>query len=350
MISVVVPVYNTECYLSQCLDSILSQTYKNLEVIVVNDASPDNSLSIIKRYQSLDSRIVLIDKQMRGGVDAARFSAIDVASGRWIVFVDSDDWLIDKDILRKAREIAIDTDADYVEFQRKKVMDRFGLIGSESVHNVSGLIEQPKLFDEYYMSFFGWFKLHTYMTNMLYKLPVIKSSGLKPSGLNMCEDFYFNMQLFPHLKKIFVMDDVAYAYRYGGMTSRFNPYLYDNLEFLFKRKLESIERYSYHKALDYVLIEIKNVLMTDIEQRILYKVGTRSEIESLIAKRLEQPYWTMLNDVKAVENFTADSVVSAILNKDAASIYNLAERSNHSKRHVRMVKRFISGCCKFFRL
>lgn len=67
MISVVVPVYNTECYLSQCLDSILSQTYKNLEVIVVNDASPDNSLSIIKRYQSLDSRIVLIDKQMRGG-------------------------------------------------------------------------------------------------------------------------------------------------------------------------------------------------------------------------------------------------------------------------------------------
>lgn len=67
MISVVVPVYNTERYLSQCLDSILSQTYKNLEVIVVNDASPDNSLSIIKRYQSFDSRIVLINNQLRGG-------------------------------------------------------------------------------------------------------------------------------------------------------------------------------------------------------------------------------------------------------------------------------------------
>lgn len=350
MISVVVPVYNTERYLSQCLDSILSQSYKNIEVIVVNDASPDNSLSIIKRYQLNDNRIRLIDRSLRGGVDAARFSAIDMAKGRWIVFVDSDDWLIDKDILRKAREIAINTDADYVEFQHKKVMDRFGLIGSKIVHSVSGLIAQPKLFDEYYMSFFGWFKLHTYMTNKLYKLSVIKSSGLKPSGLRMCEDFYFNMQLFPHLKKIYIMDDVAYAYRYGGMTSRFNPYLYDNLEFLFKRKLESIDRYGYYKALDYVLIEIKNVLMTDIEQRIQYEVGTRSEIESLIAKRLEQPYWTMLNDVKVVADFTSDSVVAAVLNKDAASIYNLAERSNHRKRHVRMVKHFISGCCKLLRI
>lgn len=289
-------------------------------------------------------------ERYRGRVDAIRFSAIDVAKGRWIVFVDSDDWLIDKDILRKAREIAIDTGADYVEFQRKKVMDRFGLIGSKSDHNVSGLIEQPKLFDEFYMSFFGWFKLHTYITNMLYKLSLIKSSGLSPSGLRMCEDFYFNMQLFPLLKKIFVMDDVAYAYRYGGMTSRYNPYLYDNLEFLFQRKLESIDRYSYHKALDYVLIEIKNVLMTDIEQRILYKVGTRSEIESLIANRLEQPYWTMLNDVKAVDNFTTESVVAAILNKDAVSIYNLAEQYNHSTRHVRMVKRFILRCCKLLRI
>lgn len=67
MISVVVPVYNTERYLSQCLDSILSQSCKNLEVIVVNDASPDNSLSIIKRYQSLDNRIVLVDKKLQGG-------------------------------------------------------------------------------------------------------------------------------------------------------------------------------------------------------------------------------------------------------------------------------------------
>lgn len=67
MISVVVPVYNTERYLSQCLDSILSQSYKNIEVIVVNDASPDNSLSIIKRYQLNDNRIRLIDRSLRGG-------------------------------------------------------------------------------------------------------------------------------------------------------------------------------------------------------------------------------------------------------------------------------------------
>lgn len=98
MISVIVPVYKTAKYIPQCLNSILTQTYEDLEVIVINDASPDNSLDIVRRYAAKDSRIKIIDKKVNEGVDRARFSGLKIAKGEWVAFVDSDDWLIKKDI------------------------------------------------------------------------------------------------------------------------------------------------------------------------------------------------------------------------------------------------------------
>lgn len=92
LISVVVPIYNVENYLSNCIDSILSQTYKNLEIILVDDGSPDNCGKIIDGYAAKDSRIVVIHKQ-NGGLSDARNAGIDIAKGKYITFVDSDDYI-----------------------------------------------------------------------------------------------------------------------------------------------------------------------------------------------------------------------------------------------------------------
>lgn len=92
LVSVIVPVYKTAQYLSRCLDSILNNTYKELEVICVNDGSPDNSLEILRSYEAKDQRIVVIDQQNQG-VSAARNAALDIATGEFIAFVDSDDWI-----------------------------------------------------------------------------------------------------------------------------------------------------------------------------------------------------------------------------------------------------------------
>ena len=89
-ISIIVPVYNVEKYLSKCINSILSQTYKNIEVICVNDQSPDSSLNILKEYN--DERLIVIDKENEG-VSAARNDALKVATGEYVLFVDSDDWI-----------------------------------------------------------------------------------------------------------------------------------------------------------------------------------------------------------------------------------------------------------------
>lgn len=91
-ISVIIPVYNVEPYLRRCLDSVIQNTYRNLEIICVNDGSPDNCLSILREYEKQDDRIIVIDKE-NGGVSSARNAGLDIATGEYISFIDSDDWI-----------------------------------------------------------------------------------------------------------------------------------------------------------------------------------------------------------------------------------------------------------------
>lgn len=91
-ISVIIPVYNVEPYLRQCLDSVVNQTYRNLEIIIVDDGSPDNCGRICDEYAAKDDRIRIIHKK-NAGVSAARNDGMKIASGEWTTFVDADDWL-----------------------------------------------------------------------------------------------------------------------------------------------------------------------------------------------------------------------------------------------------------------
>ena len=94
LVSVIVPVYKVEPYLRRCLDSIVGQTYKNLEIILVDDGSPDGCPAICDEYAANDSRIVVIHKE-NGGLSDARNAGLEIAKGEYISFVDSDDWVAD---------------------------------------------------------------------------------------------------------------------------------------------------------------------------------------------------------------------------------------------------------------
>ncbi len=92
-VSVIIPVYNAEPYLKQCLDSVLAQTFKNIEIIIINDCSNDNSFQIIEEYRKTDSRIISISLKKTAGPGNARNEGIKAATGKYIVFIDSDDWI-----------------------------------------------------------------------------------------------------------------------------------------------------------------------------------------------------------------------------------------------------------------
>ena len=92
MISIIIPVYNTSAYLHQCLNSVCKQSYQNIEIILVNDGSTDDSLSLLKVYEKKDPRIIVID-QKNAGLSAARNAGLEQASGDYVLFLDSDDWI-----------------------------------------------------------------------------------------------------------------------------------------------------------------------------------------------------------------------------------------------------------------
>lgn len=110
IISIIVPIYNVEKYIVRCVDSIINQTYVNTEIILVDDGSPDKCGSICDEYQRRDHRVIVIHKP-NGGLSDARNYGINVASGKYITFIDSDDW-VTNDYLEKLYNLLIDQKAD----------------------------------------------------------------------------------------------------------------------------------------------------------------------------------------------------------------------------------------------
>ncbi len=114
-ISVIIPAYNVEKYIEECLDSVLNQTFKDLEIIVVDDGSDDGTLKIIEEYASKDNRIILIKKDNKGP-GSARNSGLDVASGEYIYMLDSDD-ILDSNALEELYELSTEKNTDLIMFK-----------------------------------------------------------------------------------------------------------------------------------------------------------------------------------------------------------------------------------------
>ncbi len=113
MISIIIPIYNVSQYLPQCMESVMSQSYTDLEIILVDDGSTDECPQMCDNYKEIDSRVIVIHKK-NGGLSDARNAGMKVATGEWTFFVDSDDWL-DKETITKLYRFAIDNDCDVVQ-------------------------------------------------------------------------------------------------------------------------------------------------------------------------------------------------------------------------------------------
>ena len=160
LVSIIVPVYNVEKYLKQCLDSLISQTLRNIEIICVNDASPDNSLAILKEYEVQDERIIVIDLKENIRQGGARNRGIERARAKYIAFVDSDDWVVE-DMYEKLYESAVNNDADivncdYYEYRGDSNIKRY-------IKYQSSIFSMPKeIANKYFILFFpaAWSNLY----------------------------------------------------------------------------------------------------------------------------------------------------------------------------------------------
>lgn len=114
LVSVIIPIYNAEKYMNRCIDAVLNQKYKNIEVILINDGSVDSSKKICQKYCEKDNRVICISKNNEG-VSKARNAGIKIATGKYLCFIDADDW-IDIEYVEEYVLCAEDRDADLVSF------------------------------------------------------------------------------------------------------------------------------------------------------------------------------------------------------------------------------------------
>ena len=202
-ISVIVPVYNTQKFLEKCLESIINQTFKDIEIICINDGSTDNSMSILNDYSEKDSRIKIIN-QKNAGLSCARNTGINNAKGEYIGFVDSDDW-IDLDFFEKLYNAAKNYDADIASAGIKRVRSykwKYHLKIKEE--EVTENTDRKFVLSDVHEKCYVW--------NKIYRLEKIKQFSLYFEAGIYFEDRCFTCEALSKLKRLVVVPDTYYNY------------------------------------------------------------------------------------------------------------------------------------------
>ena len=233
-ISLVIPIYNVEKYISKCLDSVINQTYKNIEVICINDGSTDNSLQILEQYAQKDKRIKVIN-QKNQGVSVARNIGIKESSGDYILFVDADDWieLSTCEILTKTLE---QNNIDIIYFNNYYVCEK-------KIQNINRLKQYKK--EKQFINKLFWAAL--YNKNFLEK-----NNILFPIGLPTSEDFFFSCLVYIAQPRIYFIDDYLYFYRNtsNSATKKWNSRLHTDITaFDTFKSLKIYKNLSYNEQL-----------------------------------------------------------------------------------------------------
>lgn len=203
-ISVIVPVYKVELYLRRCVDSILSQTFKDFELLLVNDGSPDNCPYICDEYAKRDCRINVIHKN-NGGLSSARNAGLDVAKGDYITFVDSDDWVADN-YLEKLLDILVSTKSDIsicnawrVSNKHKKTEENLPSLPSTTFNSFElfWLVKKSSY-------------IYTISCAKLFKSSILTNIRFKEGVIN--EDEYFANDIYKQNIQVSILNDRLYYY------------------------------------------------------------------------------------------------------------------------------------------
>ncbi len=236
-ITIIVPVYNVEEYVGRCLESIITQTHANLEIIVVNDGSDDNSMDVVEKFSTIDNRFVVVN-QKNLGLSLARNCGLDIATGDYVLFVDSDDWL-DPEACERLLDVALETNADVVVFGLMLVAPNW------VIERKQFKFESSLSGEEYLLAAMQSDGFTPTACNKFYKKDVV--SGVRfPPGLRY-EDIYFTAAVLASSATVFIEGGVFYYYqkfREHSITSLVGVENYNDLKMIYYE----LEKYLRHNG------------------------------------------------------------------------------------------------------
>lgn len=259
-VSVIVPIYNVEDYLKCCVDSIVNQTYKNLEIILVDDGSPDNCGKMCDDFAKQDDRIKVIHKE-NGGLSDARNAGLDVASGDLIAFVDSDDY-IDLNMVEVLVEALEKNDADISMCRYSKV---YPDVETEDIgDNTESVFLKTDGLKEYLLARF----VDPFVWNKLYRKEIIDNIRFVKGVLG--EDNEFNYKVFLNSEKSVLIQKPLYKYRQerpGAITES---------SYISEKKIHSI--YNWDKIHNDCKVNAPQLEMYVIRRRAYFYIGAYNKI------------------------------------------------------------------------
>lgn len=309
-VSVIVPIYNVEKYLARCLESLINQTLKDIEIVCVNDGSTDDSLNILNKYAKKDTRIKIINK-VNGGLSSARNAALDIVNGEYVSFVDSDDW-VDINMLKDMYENAIKEKYDivmcsytreYINKSRLKKlnMQEVAIYGEDEVslqlhRRIIGPLKEELANPEQTDSLVtAWGKL--------YKTEIINNNNIRfiDTSIIGTEDCLFNVYAFKYIKKAMFLNKPYYHYW------KENP---SSLTSIHKQNLKDkwMNMYNY----------IRDFLDENKYDEIFYEALNNRICMSIIGLGLNECYMrntSELEKIKNIKKILSDEVIINALSK-----------------------------------
>lgn len=281
-VSIIVPIYNVEKYLERCVTSILNQTYKNIEVLLIDDCATDTSGEIAKKFEQKDSRCRYIKREKNGGLSAARNTGVENATGEYLSFIDSDDWVSENFIahlINKAKE----QDADITVCDYTMIDDN----GKETKANTLGNLNDNSKLEEK----IAYIRNHV-VTKLFKKDFFIKQNLKFPEDIRRAEDMGIIIPLLTRTNKIAILNEALYYYyqRSNSLSNNRKPERID-LSFYsiaFKKLVKNSnglypEEIEYHGILE--MIYGKTMLM------IRHKYSNKEIKEHLNEFDREFPNW-----------------------------------------------------------
>ncbi|MFR2535249.1 MAG: glycosyltransferase family 2 protein [Clostridia bacterium] len=232
-VSIIIPIYNGEKFIRQCIQSIRKQTYKNIEIICIDDGSTDDTKKVLQELSKIDNRIMIIAKENEG-VSIARNAGIQKATGDYITFIDIDDWIeidwIEKLVEKIEEEECEVIRGNFVKENEQRELVQYGNLQDLKNVYINNLEEIEKI-QEYII--IG--KLPAYTWLLLIKRQVIQGKIKFQENIPFMEDTIFYIELLNHTNNIYIYDLRGYHYFYNSNSATKNPELY-------RRNIENVKK------------------------------------------------------------------------------------------------------------
>lgn len=304
LLSVLIPAYNASKFIEECLNSIISQSYKNIEVIIVNDGSTDNTADILDSYAKNDNRVKVIS-QKNGGVSSARNTALQQASGEFVTFADADDTLPENAF--KTMVEMMEDDIDMIVFSHNEIR-----LHSKPKHEISNEFKNKDDINERFIEFdnvmwWPWAKI--------FRRSIIAENNLGyDTSMTFGEDHIFNLLFAKYIKgRVLISDKITYNYYYirGGLSSKY----YDEMHNMQKYIYIKIEDYFGGKDLiprKYQSFYAGNYLKGCVEYYIAWLKLKKS------AEKIEECFsvYSDITDDEILKEYFSDKLISYVNNND----------------------------------